>query len=752
MDEIHSYSGAKGAEIACLIKRLKSHIDKVEGEITCIGTSATIGSKEESAEEIKKSIINFASDIFSEKFEDDSIIQEHYEEKVVNVKGVIPPTPQITPKDLENYDATNMTHKMRLANLLSSKDFSNKITEIETEFSNNKILDLLELWLSDPHQIEELIPKLKELDERKKETDDIIKLEITAYMLLGSSLILDDSSHRFRPKLHIFYRGPYFFTRTIGADRVLLDGGRDIDKSGKKSHPLALCRYCGQDFIRVFASDYQEYKLLFNMLENFDQEQKEVGPIYLSPFLEKESSEYCIHLTENIHEVAFSETADKRDQRKIKEIHVCEKCGSAYLSKKIDTCKVKGCYGSLTQMTGFIGQAHKCPACKVELNKDVITQLTIGPVAPNTIITTSLLANIKKEEEKKLLIFSDNRQNASFQTQYIKAHQREFALRQIMYNLIISQEQSFNTLVNETLEEANNKRLLTFDELNQYRNRVEKDNLMKKFSFFIMQEFAKSQARRINLEGLGLVKIDYDGIEKIKDDSLFKSLCKNWNLKPEELISLMNNILDIMRSKRAISHEFFKQYLSQESKPVKKFELDVDNNSRKPCGYDFSKDSAEANSKFSLNRPYKVSKFVSDRGINTFQQYLFKVLGSDDRSQINDLLTHIFNLLIDDGLIVKCKIGDLKKNDADAYQVNLDRVIFTKPLKPYKCNSCRTITFWNSKDICPRYRCGGRLVESNINEDDENFYVNFYKNNAPTRVFAEEHSGQISGSKREQRE
>src|SRR4051794_14571180 len=41
-DEAHTYSGATGAEVACLIRRLRALAGKKADEVICVGTSATL--------------------------------------------------------------------------------------------------------------------------------------------------------------------------------------------------------------------------------------------------------------------------------------------------------------------------------------------------------------------------------------------------------------------------------------------------------------------------------------------------------------------------------------------------------------------------------------------------------------------------------------------------------------------------------------------------------------------------------------
>jgi ATP-dependent helicase YprA (DUF1998 family) len=44
LDEIHTYTGARGTEVACLIRRLKEHTGLLRSGLICIGTSATLKS------------------------------------------------------------------------------------------------------------------------------------------------------------------------------------------------------------------------------------------------------------------------------------------------------------------------------------------------------------------------------------------------------------------------------------------------------------------------------------------------------------------------------------------------------------------------------------------------------------------------------------------------------------------------------------------------------------------------------------
>ena len=71
VDELHTFDGAQATDLACLIRRLKSRLQCPENHLCCVGTSATIGGKENTED-----LINFAEEVFGEKFDTDSIINE----------------------------------------------------------------------------------------------------------------------------------------------------------------------------------------------------------------------------------------------------------------------------------------------------------------------------------------------------------------------------------------------------------------------------------------------------------------------------------------------------------------------------------------------------------------------------------------------------------------------------------------------------------------------------------------------------
>ena len=71
VDEMHTFDGAQGTDLACLLRRLKRRLGIYDGYLCCIGTSATMGTKENNG-----SILSYAEEIFGEPFDKDAIITE----------------------------------------------------------------------------------------------------------------------------------------------------------------------------------------------------------------------------------------------------------------------------------------------------------------------------------------------------------------------------------------------------------------------------------------------------------------------------------------------------------------------------------------------------------------------------------------------------------------------------------------------------------------------------------------------------
>ena len=86
LDELHTYDGAQGSDVACLIRRLKERLQIPQGELCVVGTSATLDDREPEADSGDGTIdaqqtgsdrlADFASTLFEEKIPFEAVIGE----------------------------------------------------------------------------------------------------------------------------------------------------------------------------------------------------------------------------------------------------------------------------------------------------------------------------------------------------------------------------------------------------------------------------------------------------------------------------------------------------------------------------------------------------------------------------------------------------------------------------------------------------------------------------------------------------
>ncbi|MCY4059175.1 MAG: DEAD/DEAH box helicase, partial [Gammaproteobacteria bacterium] len=70
VDELHTFDGAQGTDLACLIRRLRTRLH-VDDALVCVGTSGTIGGQED-----EEQILHYASNVFRQSFTHGALIGE----------------------------------------------------------------------------------------------------------------------------------------------------------------------------------------------------------------------------------------------------------------------------------------------------------------------------------------------------------------------------------------------------------------------------------------------------------------------------------------------------------------------------------------------------------------------------------------------------------------------------------------------------------------------------------------------------
>ena len=71
VDELHTFDGAQGTDLACLVRRLKDRLAVPKESLCCIRISATLGDRNDI-----RPVIAYARELFDEEFDPDAVVTE----------------------------------------------------------------------------------------------------------------------------------------------------------------------------------------------------------------------------------------------------------------------------------------------------------------------------------------------------------------------------------------------------------------------------------------------------------------------------------------------------------------------------------------------------------------------------------------------------------------------------------------------------------------------------------------------------
>ncbi|MCJ7430178.1 DEAD/DEAH box helicase [Candidatus Bathyarchaeota archaeon] len=754
LDEIHTYSGKKGADVACLIRRLKQRTGTI-GTLRCIGTSATVQSeKGEKGEEL---IAQFAKNLFSEEFQPTHVIGEHYLKTPRSNPEPLPSTIQVANAMVEEFDGS-LEKAITLAESLTGTEIANKDKTPEalgTILSSQQTVQFLEDKLSENSlSLGTILKEYKEKHRPTSSMEDCTK-ELKAALLAGSVgtvEILGTQQPKFVPKIHTFFSQGKTITTCLTKEGPHLNerGESTCPTCAKASKtrvtfPLNFCRSCGQEFYGVtIAEDNTLYPRDIDMVET------------------QGKNAYILIGTYDENAVPFptewfdseKELRESHEEAKPYKTAYCPDCN------KIDAaCNCKDKLEVILVSAPFLF----CPTCGVYYDRkprEFSKLFTFGSIGRSTgtdVLVSSIVSKLGINE-RKLIAFSDSRQDTALQAAHMNNLQKRIRFRQALYYALIDggfvegtdKELGLNhtgTRIFKTMEKngvipdysrAKGKYVKTTDADEAYQRYLEYN--------VVLDLAASTRKNQRNLEEVGLVKVTYNGLDLLAiDDAVWKNVKPLDKLTSVERHDFLTGILDIFRSKRAIyQNDLIKQ---------REFQTEIISKLSEECQFDIGAESPRTVIGYS-DTAKKARSTLVYRLTRTKSRHMIwtqRVLGVDHDTAAN-VLNQVVEILSDKELApilvqhgVKgyrgILLGQVYMIDSEYIQLQA-----LKRTKHKVCPKCGLIQHQTTLDLCTGSDCG-LLQERDF---EKNYFRIAYSQpfKETVSIQAQEHSGQLDGDER----
>jgi very-short-patch-repair endonuclease len=747
-DEVHTYTGALGSEVACLVRRLRDVARKSSDEVTMIGTSATVSDDpdDESGIDTEALTRRFAHRLLGVPEDNIAVVRETYRD-FDHGDTYQPPLPNDM---LELLDTIlDAARTLQLQSDVADNDVPHELVNTtaylcgrEPNQNNSGMEQLAELLVSnhcvarlremfiEPLTWEDAIPKWRNLGGgRHGVADDVLIAEILAYLTLGA-LVVVDGDPLLRPKLHYFVQG----LQGLGIVFSAKTDPEILFSETEEVPPLLLCRSCGQHYTRLIVGNWEA--------SNDSRYAYRLGKIPAA-FEEPYEDKSWLYLTDQF----YTQEEDDDDHGRWNHVYVCSYCHAVH-EKNEPQCLDPRCKASdpLVPLLSYLpdgeaGIPKKCGACNGPNSEKtrLISYTRSAGVADVTILAQSMLTMMTEPSLRKVLIFADSRQDAAFQAGWMDQRAKRFRLRHIIYQIARANDHpiGWDNFVTELIARAQQTGILLrrdFDDRNQ----------QTQMRWFLIEEFAFVTQRRSNLEQLGLVGVVYGELDNT-NDPFFTSWAERLNIQPEGVLACVRLMLDMPRRRGMLSDGALSHWWSDQDPDVFQGRISVP---------DFYRPNAMVLE--NLSRSKMLKGWLAKNGRSAIQVAMQKAIGDVGSKSRDDFLKAAWKWLVDNQYLTPVTLTQRRRGQQqpltglpeNVYQVNVGRVGLVQVSDTrYVCTHCHTAQqVMTPSRQCPEYRCKGQLEDTDL--DSEHFDVFQYVEHEFVPMSAREHSAQVPQDKR----
>ena len=785
-DEAHTFTGAMGAETACLIRRLRAFCGRQAEDTVCVATSATIVDRER-----PEAARVFASRFFGVPEESVETVGEDYEQELWSEERWLPAAAtqgdtaelladcvKAVEEDSDGPgDAVRRSYRALAGRDLGGEPWPEALYRA---LARSEIVYRLNEALHEPRPLHELPPKLQETLDR-----EITEAEILAWLTLAAAA-RSDGRPLLRPVVHGFVRGipgavVSFPAETdeprlwLAAEDEIEHGGtapaEEAEPSGEARSarlPVLTCTTCGQHYYEAHLEDFS-----FSGKRPGGGEPYGDGVVWRK--LDEAREGKRVVLVDRLiggdeHDAEDEDGPDpgRRSgnteaahllERRTAPIHLCRYCGAAHERSGGD-CLACGAPGPRIQLHAVRQKPDKPGVLTSCLSCNALGGRGGGgryreparPVRASNAADVHVLAQdmVHHSERPRLLVFCDNRQDAAFQAGWMKDHARRFRLRSLMADGLGGGHRSVGDLtwfLDDALEknEALSRALIpevwvvARREAAGQRHRNERRKFLR---MQVLREISESARQPLGLEPWGRMRVDYADL----DASLpwIQDHANRLGLPPESLREGVAAALDYVRRQKVLYDAEYLTFTRNRLAGDLEIQQGYLRRAGGPKGVKLKRVPGDD--------PGRVLQWLSDGGQTTMRQMAAK--WGAEPEQAEELLRSLFEMLAERGLLKQVQLlgarGRPMPNASGVYQVDADRIELLPHCGVFRCRSCRARTVRRTPhDRCPAWRCNGTLEW--LREDPDDYDLQLLDGDY-SMLRPEEHTAMVPNRERERLE
>ena len=740
LDEIHTYAGAQAIEVAFLLRKLKIRLGLESGGVQAIGTSASLDSEDPTG------LARFASDLFGEDFN--------------RVRDLISGTRQphfalLAGRDKRTVDSKTWINIGEIVADLQSYDSPT------TEDWNVgcEVYDTPDFGLSDHSDLKHALTNHLATFSEVRRVSRELSGGLRAFEDLAATVFPDDEAADRNQALRALVTTAVF-ARPNDSSFPILPARYHLAVSGIEGGVVRLAATSPEgwsDFRPKKSHSAKDNVPYYSLLSC-----RNCGEPYLEGWRCRDGSIVAKPVA-GASRVIFRIATMARDTTVENDVDGVQEPDDDTYSAYVDASTGQGCADNHVDSVQIFccrlrenpetkkPYLPRCSACGAAGGRFVepISHLHPGDDALSAVAAQVLLealpgkddrAQVRPLAGRKLLAFSDNRQDAAFFAPFFQRTSLDIALRTCIAHAIRVDGGESPMGLHELTEVV--WRLMGPEGQAAYRThhwssahvstRMAKTTLLAQ----IVAEFCTTGLARVSLESLGIACVDYYEPERIDRIAEHLTRC-GVDFGKRTAKAFTELALDLIRRWRAIRDRSGNIDLGDEAVwgPYQ-------NQRRRCCVLERSKGQRRSNTYALLPLGNSSNRFtwILQNRLNLSRDLAFRLLAEFWKS---------------------AKDGSILSPHPPGLGLNLEllRIVDGEKRPLYECGNCGTRTFRSVRSVCPSWKCEGVLIK--LSDEDrelihsENHYGHLYLRGHERRLrsgnaLAMEHSAVIGGHLREE--